>query len=210
MKTNIKNKKFFKRTKKGNNKMFRRTKKGKMHGGEPTTFKENDLVFAKWLDRGTRDLNDVNTPYYNAKITKKNDDGTYNIKFTDEVEQDNTPEEYITTVEREKEKKKEALLATHDLVLRPALQPNKEYFKLNSDGSITYLGSYLLTTVPWEGVNKGTISERTFLHFSNLKYPIESSDQKEEFYKKCTPVFTLFWIEKIETLRQWIKERQLR
>jgi len=33
---------------------------------------------------------------------------------------------------------------------------------------------------------------------------------KQEFYKKCTPVFTLFWIKKIETLRQWIKERQLR
>lgn len=30
---------------------------------------------------------------------------------------------------------------------------------------------------------------------------------KQEFYKKCTPEFTTFWIENINELRTWIKER---
>jgi HEPN domain-containing protein len=30
---------------------------------------------------------------------------------------------------------------------------------------------------------------------------------KEDFYQKCTPAFSAEWIEKIITLRQWIKEK---
>ena len=31
---------------------------------------------------------------------------------------------------------------------------------------------------------------------------------KQAFYKKCTPEYTEIWIEKIKTIRQWIKEKQ--
>ncbi len=31
-------------------------------------------------------------------------------------------------------------------------------------------------------------------------------DYKQNFYKKCTPEFTDFWIEKIKNYRLWIKE----
>jgi hypothetical protein len=184
--TNKRNNKKFRRTKKGNNKMFRKIKKGKMHGGEPTPFKVGDLVAAKWSDGGKRDLDDKNAPYYNAKITKINDDddGTFNIQFIDGAVQDNTHEKYITNVEREKEKERKALLETVKLVLRPALQPNKEYFMENTDGSFKYLGKYVETTYPWEGTNKRTEYERTFLHFSKLKKPIESSEENDEFYEK--------------------------
>ena len=32
-------------------------------------------------------------------------------------------------------------------------------------------------------------------------------DYKREFYSLCTPDFTKMWIEKIEILREWIKEK---
>lgn len=32
-------------------------------------------------------------------------------------------------------------------------------------------------------------------------------DYKKEFYNLCTPEYTKSWIEKIETLRSWIKEK---
>lgn len=32
-------------------------------------------------------------------------------------------------------------------------------------------------------------------------------DYKQSFYKKCTPEFTLIWIEKIKEYRKWIKEQ---
>lgn len=32
-------------------------------------------------------------------------------------------------------------------------------------------------------------------------------DYKREFYSLCTPDFTKLWIEKIEILREWIKEK---
>jgi hypothetical protein len=181
MKTNKRNNKKFRRTKKGNNKMVRKIK---MHGGEPTPFKVGDLVFAKWSDGGKRNLDAENTPYYNAYITKSNGDGTYNIKFLDEAVQDNTQEKYITNMERKKEEDKKAFLKKVELVLRPHLKRNKEYFRENEDGSFKYLGNYLLTTVPWEGVMKGTENERTFLHFQMLNKPIESSDKAERFYEK--------------------------
>ncbi len=32
-------------------------------------------------------------------------------------------------------------------------------------------------------------------------------DYKKEFYKLCTPEYTLNWIEKIKIIRKWIKEK---
>lgn len=32
-------------------------------------------------------------------------------------------------------------------------------------------------------------------------------DYKKEFYSLCTPEFTKLWIDKIENLREWIKEK---
>jgi hypothetical protein len=32
-------------------------------------------------------------------------------------------------------------------------------------------------------------------------------DYKREFYSLCTPEFTIYWIERIETLRKWISQK---
>jgi hypothetical protein len=32
-------------------------------------------------------------------------------------------------------------------------------------------------------------------------------DYKNDFYKKCTPEFTEYWINKITTLRTWISQK---
>jgi HEPN domain-containing protein len=35
-------------------------------------------------------------------------------------------------------------------------------------------------------------------------------DYKMEFYNRCTPEFTMYWVEKIKTIAQWIKTEHLK
>jgi hypothetical protein len=139
-------------------------------------------VMAKWSDSGKRDLNSVSTPYYYATIIAVNDSNCYDVMFDDKTVQKNTEKKYIKTEEQIKLENKLRIFEKFVVKTRDEIKRGSIYWKETANGKLQNLGKYLHTTVPWEGVMKGTKYERTFLHFSNLKVPIESCDPSDTFY----------------------------
>ena len=139
-------------------------------------------VIAKWSDSGKRNLDSVGTPSYYATINAVNDRNCYDVMFDDKTLQKNTEKKYIKTEEKIKLENKLQIFEKFVVKTREEIIRDTIYWRETSDGKLKNLGKYLRTTIPWEGVMKGTKYERTFLHFSNLKVPIESCDPSDTFY----------------------------
>lgn len=151
-------------------------------------FQIGQKILAKWSDSGKRDLDSLATPSYSATIHSINDDETYDILFNDQKLQQNTLEKYITTGEQIKNQNRLEFLRQFAVKTRAEIKRGSKsiYWIELPNGKFKKLGQYVTTTVPWEGVMKGTEYERTFLHFTDLNRPIESSHHTDVFYAQLT------------------------
>jgi hypothetical protein len=151
-------------------------------------FQIGQKILAKWSDSGKRDLDSLTTPSYSATIRSINDDETYDILFNDRTLQQNTLEKYITTEEKIKLENRLEFLKQFEVKTRAEIKRGSKaiYWIELPTGKFKKLGQYVTTTVPWEGVEKGTEYERTFLHFTDLDRPIESSHHTDIFYAQLT------------------------
>lgn len=149
-------------------------------------FQIGQKVIAKWSDSGKRDLDSRSTPTYFATVQSINDDETYDILFDGRTLQTKTDGRYISTEENIKQEIRAKFLQQFEVKKRDEIKHGSKeiYWKEMPNGTFKKLGQYVATTVPWEGVEKGTEYERTFLHFTDINEPIESSHHNDVFYVK--------------------------
>jgi len=147
-------------------------------------FQIGQKILAKWSDSGKRDLDSLATPSYSATIHSINDDETYDILFYDQTLQTKTDGRYISTEENIKQEIRAKFLQQFVVKTRDEIKRGSKdiYWKEMPNGKFKKLGQYVATTVPWDGVEKGTEYERTFLHFTESDEPIESSHHTDVFY----------------------------
>jgi hypothetical protein len=151
-------------------------------------FQIGQKILAKWSDSGKRDLDSLTTPSYSATIRSINEDETYDILFDDQTLQTKTDERYITTEQQIKQEIRANFLKQFEVKTRAEIKRGSKaiYWIELPNGKFKKLGQYVTTTVPWEGVEKGTEYERTFLHFTDLDRPIESCHHTDVFYAQLT------------------------
>ena len=108
--------------------------------------------------------------------------------FDDRTLQTKTDERYISTEEKIKQEIRTNFLKQFAVKTRDELKRGSKdiYWTELPNGKFKKLGHYVTTTVPWEGVEKGTEYERTFLHFTELNSPIESCHHTDVFYAQLT------------------------
>ena len=151
-------------------------------------FQIGQKVIAKWSDSGKRNLESRDVPSYFATIQSINEDETYDILFDDRTLQTKTDGRYISTEAKIKQEIRANFLNQFKVKTRNEIKRGSKdiYWMELPNGKFKKLGQYVTTTVPWEGVAKGTEYERTFLHFTDLDRPIESSHHTDVFYAQLT------------------------
>lgn len=149
-------------------------------------FQIGQKVIAKWSDSGKRNLDSRDVPSYFATIQSINEDETYDILFNGRMLQTKTDGRYISTEAKIKQEIRANFLQQFEVKTRNEIKRGSKeiYWMEMTNGKFKKLGQYVTTTIPWEGVEKGTEYERTFLHFTDLKEPIESCHHTDIFYVK--------------------------